>query len=1043
MPKWNDFRAGVSKGLPNAELLAQLAGVESWLDLPKADALQAMESELISSPPLLAYRAMIAVNLTLQREASMPQGPEAAAATQELFNKVQQGEATEQELTLANRFAVLWELFGRLLALHPELNQPVSTVALAKMDLQSAATGIFKRLDPVAGQMSAGMANAAALETYEAVIRDAKALAANTSADNEGLLFVYSMTGGAERAAANGCTQLGRFEEARKLFEAAEQDFTRAGEAAEATDCADRARTLQQQISGGLDAAAQAALGTLMRGSGAKEVAAGASWERIGALMKMADVAGTASDVYEAAQYAEEAAKALADLGYRDPRDGFDDQTAQDWIATACAGFTGMGLLGRLMQTAMYFDGVLGARLAERVKRDPAEADRLQQVQSTIHAFERELDRQAREVAEECTRQLGRYFPPPAGAQTTEVNRDDFEVKLERMRALDGALLESQKKCNERAGAGQPMEDLLEAMGKLEAEADALGNSLHRAKTRLGRAYILYHLGRGAELRPVAQEARRLLLDGRPATLSSFTQSFERFHYLESLRRDVEGALMTADPKGALEICEATIRDFETQRYRATSDYRQSALLSGVAEFYTWAAFAAFKLERWDNMLEAIDLIKAHAVIRNRLIPETSQDADSEAAQEFGRVDAALSKDPGNEELKRKRRELWDLWSIARGTEQAAANGPRMSVPALQQALAADEAMIGYFWLATTVLLVVLVDRDRFHAERISLQADQLSRLERFVAFIQGLKSSHNMDGEVARLGAILLPEFVRGFIGTKKRIVISPHHSLHLFPFHAARWSTGGFLGTEFAVSYASNFSSVMLEWDQPNRDRVLAIGIGRFDGDYASPLDNVEEDAKAIARCYEASGIDAELLLGKGANRSRLQALREAGELSRLRCLHLGTHGLSVFESPNQPLESRILLHDGPVDAMELAMLGIKAELVVLSACHSGQRAIELRDLGEIPGDDIFGLQAALFKSGVGSILGTLWLVESDSASPLSRKFHAYLAAGEPADAALQRAVKDYLANPVDGLDSAYYWAPYFISFVGRRRKEARADG
>ena len=113
------------------------------------------------------------------------------------------------------------------------------------------------------------------------------------------------------------------------------------------------------------------------------------------------------------------------------------------------------------------------------------------------------------------------------------------------------------------------------------------------------------------------------------------------------------------------------------------------------------------------------------------------------------------------------------------------------------------------------------------------------------------------------------------------------------------------------------------------------------------------------------------------------------------------------------------------------------------MLSACHSGQRAIELRDLGEIPGDDIFGLQAALFKSGVRSILGTLWLVETDSASPLTRRFHTYVAQGERGEVALQRSVKDYLANPVDGLNGVYYWAPYFISFIGRRGEEARAHG
>jgi len=1046
MPNWSQFRACFADGLPNAELLGVLARLEAWLDLLRANALESMHAELNITPALLVYRAMIVLNLTLQREAGMPTGPDANPALQELFSKVQQGNANEQEIKLASRFGVLWELFGALLAQHPELSQPVSAAAQAKMELQLAASAIFKRLEPLAGQLSAGTVTAAAIDTYEAVIRDAKALTATAGAENEALPFVHSMTGGAERAAANGCIQLGRFTEAFKLFEAAGKDFSQAGESAEAADCASRARALEQQLSGALEATAGVALGTLVRGGDSNEDMAAASWERVCALMKLADIASAAADAYEAAQYADEAAKALTDLGYRDPGDGDLDTAAQDWIASACASFTGTALLGRLSQVCMFFDGIHGARLAAVVKKNPAEADRLQQVQSAIHALESEMQRETQLVVDDSNQRFARYFPPPPGAQNVAQNdggRDDFEAKMNRMRALDEKLLQSQQNCNDRAATGQPMDDLLEAMGKLEAEADSLGNPLYQAKTRLGRAYILYHLGRGADLRPVAQEARRLLLNGRPASLSSFAQAFERYHYLESLRRDVEGAIMTANFQDALDICEATIRDFEMQRYLVNSDYRQSALLSYVSNFYTWAAFAAFKLERWDNMLEAIDLIKARSAIRNRLIPEASRSANSDVGAEFEQVNAAFDKDPKNEALREKRRQLWDLLSIARGSEQPAMEAPRLNVASLQLALAVDEAFIGYFWLANTVLLVVLVDCDRFHAERISFQPEQLARLQRFIAFIQQLKSSHNMDREVSQLGAILLPGFVRDFIGTKKRVIVSPHHSLHLFPFHAARWGSDGFLGTEFAVSYASNFSSVMLPWSQPGQQRTLAIGISRFANDYASRLDNVEEDAKAIAESYQTHGAGTELLLGSEANRARLMALHEAGELGSFRCLHLGTHGLSVFESPDEPLESRILLEDGPVDAMDLALLGIKAELVVLSACHSGQRAIELRDLGEIPGDDIFGLQAALFKSGVRSILGTLWLVETDSASPITRKFHAYVAQGEPAEVALQRSIKDYLANPVDGLKGVYYWAPYFISFIGRRVEEGSAHG
>jgi len=164
-------------------------------------------------------------------------------------------------------------------------------------------------------------------------------------------------------------------------------------------------------------------------------------------------------------------------------------------------------------------------------------------------------------------------------------------------------------------------------------------------------------------------------------------------------------------------------------------------------------------------------------------------------------------------------------------------------------------------------------------------------------------------------------------------------------------------------------------------------------------------------------------------------IEALRASGELAKFRSVHFGTHGLSVFESLNQPLESRLLVENGALDAMDIANLRLNAELAVMSACHSGQRAIEMRNLGALPGDDIFGLQSAMFKSGVRSILGTLWLVETTSSSAITRAFHRHFAQGETAESALQKSVQEYIAD-ASLPRGVYYWAPYFISSLGRRQ-------
>ena len=1042
MIDWAQFREAIKAGLPNAEMLARLRRLEDWLELPPGGALAALEEELKTTSPQPIWECVVLLNLKILREAGIPSGAEFGPALQRLYEEVQQGTASEDRKKSAAQLAALWELRLALLQKDPTLSQPPSPAAMAKMHLQQAGSALFKRLDAVENQTLPGTISVLAIKTYQDVLHDAKALAASAEPGNGGLPDVLYMIGSAERTLAGCYAIVGRNSDALQSFAAAAEDFEKAGEPEKAEDCKHRASDLQTRLLGNLDVAAENPLADLnaaaLGGGSLTPPSPQAKWERIEELMKMTSIEGAAADTFAAAQNANAAAKALVELGYADPATCTAEAAMDSWLQTSVASFNGTALLRRASQVSMFYDSILGARLAPLFEKDPATADTMLALQTELQKLSARMMLEGSAATADGQRALQRYFPPPpeVAQEKQEQPKVDFDANLDRMRTVDAALNENQKVCNQRAAAGESMDDLLEAVEKLEAEADTLNSPVHEAKTRLGHAYILLQLGRGAELGPLAREARRRLLAGRTPSLSSLPLTFERYYYLDSLKRETMGCIMTGDFEGALKLCEETIRDFETERYRVSSEYRQSALLSWVSEFYTWAAFSAFKLQRWDNMLEVVDLIKARSAIRSRLIPDAPQNLNSNLQQEFEALDAALKKDPKNEDLKTRRRQLWDLLSIARAQSGAGVEIPTLSVASLQSALEEDEALIGYFWLTGTVILAIAVDRERFHAERICLKPEELTRLQEFVAFVQTLKSSQKMDRAVERLGAILLPDFLRDFIKTKKRIIFSPHHSLHLFPFHAARWGTDAFVGTEFAVSYTPNFCSVLLPWAQPVENRVLAMGIRDFADKTVQSLENVEEDASAIAAYYRANAAEVELALGKAATRERIEALRNEGKLQKFRCVHLGTHGLSVFETPDQPLESRLLVQDGALDAMDIANLRLCAELVMLSACHSGQRAIQLRNLGEVPGDDIFGLQSALFRSGVRAIVGTLWLVETTSSSPIVRGFHKHYAEGKSAEVALQFAVKEYLANPVDSLTGVYYWAPYFISFIGRRQ-------
>jgi CHAT domain-containing protein len=131
---------------------------------------------------------------------------------------------------------------------------------------------------------------------------------------------------------------------------------------------------------------------------------------------------------------------------------------------------------------------------------------------------------------------------------------------------------------------------------------------------------------------------------------------------------------------------------------------------------------------------------------------------------------------------------------------------------------------------------------------------------------------------------------------------------------------------------------------------------------------------------------------------------------------------------------MESFLYLYDSIVDGLEIASWELKAELVVLSACSSGQRAISGRGMPHLPGDDLFGLQAAFFAAGAKRVIGSLWPVHSPAAKAIMTALHRQLATGQSPETALRSAILEYLRTARVGNRQSFYWAPFFLSAVGR---------
>ncbi len=76
---------------------------------------------------------------------------------------------------------------------------------------------------------------------------------------------------------------------------------------------------------------------------------------------------------------------------------------------------------------------------------------------------------------------------------------------------------------------------------------------------------------------------------------------------------------------------------------------------------------------------------------------------------------------------------------------------------------------------------------------------------------------------------------------------------------------------------------------------------------------------------------------------------------------------------------------INDGLLTAAEIAQMQLNAELVVLSACNTGQ--------GRITGDGVIGLSRALITAGVPSVLVSLWSVPDAPTAELMSEFYRQL--------------------------------------------------
>ena len=114
------------------------------------------------------------------------------------------------------------------------------------------------------------------------------------------------------------------------------------------------------------------------------------------------------------------------------------------------------------------------------------------------------------------------------------------------------------------------------------------------------------------------------------------------------------------------------------------------------------------------------------------------------------------------------------------------------------------------------------------------------------------------------------------------------------------------------------------------------------------------------------------------------------------------------------NTPKEEDCIMKISDIQAVKL-----RASLVVLSCCHSGQ--------GPVSSEGVVGMARAFLFAGARSVLATLWAIDDEATMMFMKSFYQQLGNGESASVALQKAMK-CLRDSRD-YSAPKYWAPFVL--------------
>jgi len=286
----------------------------------------------------------------------------------------------------------------------------------------------------------------------------------------------------------------------------------------------------------------------------------------------------------------------------------------------------------------------------------------------------------------------------------------------------------------------------------------------------------------------------------------------------------------------------------------------------------------------------------------------------------------------------------------------------------------------------------------------------------------------------------------------SKSRLIIVPDGKLHLLPFDGLIDQNGRYVLESHVVTYAPSATVLHLLRRARHTDEFAMSFLGVGDVIYprrpvaASNAGARASNKQVVADFFDLAAVTFPDLPGtrqevtniaeimKGTTRVLLgqtatEAEFKATPLSDFRVIHIAAHGVGSAQFPDRAAlalgSSSARSEDGLLQVREIRDLPLRAELVTLSACDTGNGRL----LGE---EGIATLERAFLLAGAKAVVASLWTADDTYTIALMKRFYQHLADGIDKGRALRQAKLDLLQEFGDQA-LPIYWAGFVLSGEG----------